>query len=303
LTRCAFQHKLSEEIGKLTMKAKHVLLVVIWIVPLHLLAQAPNVTPPSVITMNEEPHHHREMHNDYVNVLTAKVSPGDSVLLHRHDHDAVAIAIGNQQVTVGIPGKPDVHQKNADGQVRIQPKGYIHSTHVDGPDAYDTVAIELLREQTGKRNLCAPVMAGQPLNCPENPANATSVNQMIQPQFASDQTRIQVVRVPPHQRMDVGDGPDFQLIVALDPASISPVSGKGPDQMLRPGDFVWLDKGGTPRVFKNDGEKEVRFVDLEFSPIGPSGGLLYVPGNRPWSELVATIGMQGAPPHTANERF
>ena len=166
------------------MKTGNALFAIIWLVlsclvPIQLLAQAQTGTPPPVITMNEEPHHHREMHNDYVNVLTAVVAPGDSVLLHRHDHDAVAIAIGNQQVTVGIPGKPDVHQKNADGQVRIQPSGYIHSTHVDGPDAYRTVAIELLREQTGKRNLCAAVMAGQPLNCPETSANASSVKQMI----------------------------------------------------------------------------------------------------------------------------
>jgi hypothetical protein len=210
----------------------------IWLAQVHLLAQTATVAPFSVITMSEEPHHHREMHNDYINVWVSKAAPGDSISLHRHDHDAVTVAIGNQQVTVGIPGKPDVHQKNADGQVRIQPTGYIHSTHVDGRESYDTVAIELLQAQTGKRNLCAAVMAGQPLNCPEAPGIGSSLEQIIQPQFESDQTRIQVVRVPAHQTVDLGDGPDFQLIVALDPASISPASGKGLYQILNPGDFV-----------------------------------------------------------------
>jgi hypothetical protein len=275
----------------------------IWLVPVHVFAQAPTVVTPSVITMNEEPHHHRELHNEYVNVLTAKVAPGDSVLLHRHDHDAVAIAIGDQQVTVSIPGKPDVHQKNSDGQVRIQPSGYIHSTHVDGPDAYHTVAVELLLEQTGKRNLCAPVMAGQPLNCPEASTSPYSPNEIIQPQFVSDQTRIEVLRILPHQSVEIGHWHYFQFIVALDPASISPASGKGPDQMLQPGDFIWFDKDKPSRVFKNDSDKEIRFVELQFTPIGEPTHWVFLPIDRRLSEHVAVIGMQSFPPRPALERF
>ena len=70
--------------------------------------------------MDHEPHHHLALHNDYVKVFKVEVSPGDSIVLHSHDQDTVAIAIGDQLVTVGIPGKPDVHQKNADAQVRLQ---------------------------------------------------------------------------------------------------------------------------------------------------------------------------------------
>jgi quercetin dioxygenase-like cupin family protein len=271
---------------KIKMTSKHVLLEavcvgVVLLAPFHLLAQAPSSTPPSIITMNKEPHHHPEMHNEYVNVLTAKVAPGDSVLLHRHDRDAVAIAIGNQQVTFSAPGKPDVPQTNLDGQVRIQPSGYIHSTHVDGPDAYFTVVVELLHEQTGKRNLCAAVIVGQPLNCPEASSSPYSPNEIIQPQFASDQMRIELVRILPHQSVEIGHWTVFQFIVVLDPASISPASGEGPDQMLRPGDFVWFDMAKASRKFKNTGDSEVRFVELQFNPISSSGQLPPLPDDRP----------------------
>jgi hypothetical protein len=57
-----------------------------------------------VITMDQEPHHHVALRNNYVKVFKLEVSPGDSIVLHRHDQDTVAIAIGDQDVTVGIPG-------------------------------------------------------------------------------------------------------------------------------------------------------------------------------------------------------
>ena len=108
-----------------------------------------------------------------------EVAPGDSIILHRHDQDTIAIAIGDQLVAGGIRGKPDVHQKNADGQIQLQRAGYVHSTHVDGSAPYHTVAVELLRPQTGFHNDCAEILAGQPLNCPDAPAAASGYS--IQP--------------------------------------------------------------------------------------------------------------------------
>src|SRR6202166_4927840 len=125
------------------MKTKATWFAAMCLLPMLLVAQAP-----AVITMDQEPHHHLSLQNDYVKVFNVEVSPGDSIVLHRHDQDTIAIAIGEQLVTVGIPGKPDVHQKNADAQVRLQRGGYVHSTRVDGDTLYHTVAVELLHVQT-----------------------------------------------------------------------------------------------------------------------------------------------------------
>jgi hypothetical protein len=249
------------------MKSKNAWLAVLLILPLPLAAQAP-----SIITMADEPHHHLALHNDYVNVYNAEASAGDSLLLHRHNNDAIAIAIGDQTVTVGIPGKPDVHTRNADGQVRMQLSGYVHSTRNDGQAAYHTVAIELLRPQTGERNLCATVLPGKPQNCPAVAANASSSKHVDLPQFASDQTRVQTVRVLPHQDIKIGDPAQSELIVALDPASITPASGRGPDEQLRPGEFLWFEKAAPPRTLKNGSTKEVRFIELTFKPSAGAKG-------------------------------
>src|SRR5258708_18879422 len=58
----------------------------ILLMPLSLAAQ----TPP-VITMDKEPHHHLNLQNEYVKVFKVAVSPGDSIALHRHDQDTVAV--------------------------------------------------------------------------------------------------------------------------------------------------------------------------------------------------------------------
>ena len=247
------------------MKSKNAWLAVLLILPLPLASQAP-----SIITMAEEPHHHLALHNDYVNVYNAEAAAGDSLLLHRHNKDAVAIAIGDQTVTVGIPGKPDVHTKNADGQVRMQVSGYVHSTHNDGQAGYHTVAIELLLPQTGEQNLCANVLPGKPLNCPGGAVSASASKRIDVPQFASDQTHILTVHVPAHQSVKIANPAQSELVVALEPASISPASGSGPDELLRPGEFLWFDKGAPARTMKNGSDKEVRFVELTFKPSAPA---------------------------------
>jgi hypothetical protein len=100
------------------MKTNTAWLAAMCLQPFPLFAQVPGV-----ITVDQEPHHHLALHNDYVTAFKVEVSPGDSIVLHSHDQDTVAIAIGDRLVTVGISGKPDVHQKNADAQVRLQHGG------------------------------------------------------------------------------------------------------------------------------------------------------------------------------------
>ena len=242
------------------MNIKNVWITVICLLALPIFAQTP-----AVITMDQEPHHHLALHNDYVKVFKVEVSPGDSIILHRHDQDTVAIAIGDQLVTVGIPGKPDVHQKNADAQVRLQAGGYVHSTHVDGDTPYHTVAVELLHPQTGFHNACAIILPGQPLNCPDTSATPSPAF-TSQPLLESNETRVGLVRVLPGKTMTIGDLKDFQLIVALGPATLSAAAKNGPDQPLHPGDFVWFVNGGPLRVFRNNGKSDARFIRFAFSP-------------------------------------
>lgn len=233
--------------------------------PLPLAAQAP-----AIIAMSEEPHHHLALHNDCVNVYNAEAAPGDSLLLRRHMHDAVAIAVGDHTVTVGIPCKAEVHAKNADGQVRMQVRGYVHSTRNDGLSAYRIVAIELLQPQTGERNLCATVVPGKPMNSPDGAPPAWPSERTAVPQFASTETRIETVHLPAHQNAKIAGARESELLVALDSASISPALGSGPDQTLRAGEILWFDASAPARILKNGSDSEVRFVELRFQDSVPA---------------------------------
>lgn len=242
------------------MKAKRSLLVVTCGVFFGVAAQTPAVIP-----LASEPHHHLALHNEYVNVYQVEVAPHDSVLLHRHAVDAISVMMSDSDVTVHAPGKADVHQKLSDGQIRLQARGYVHSTSIDGDTRYRNVTVELLLPQQGWRNLCAPVIAAQPLNCAAGQAAAGSSLHYEQAQFETEQTSLTLVRLPPHQQVGISDLGGPELAIALD-GGITRAGGSAAEKSLHSGDFVWLDSGETARVFKNDSEMQARFVYFVLKP-------------------------------------
>jgi quercetin dioxygenase-like cupin family protein len=215
---------------------------------------------PPVIPLASEPHHHLALHNEYVNVYQVEVAPHDSVLLHRHDFDAISVMISSAEVTVLTPGKPDEHRKLVDGQVRLQLRGYVHSTSIDGNTTYRNVTVELLQPQQGAHNLCSAVMANQPLNCPAAEAAALNETHISQPQYETDQTSVTLIRVLPHQRVAIGGPQQSQLVVALDSDVMANEVGKGAGKSLHSGDFVWLGQDKAAQEFENSGDKEARLV-------------------------------------------
>ena len=242
------------------VKVKQVLLIAMCCLRLALGAQTPSVVP-----LASEPHHHLALHNAYVNVYEVRVTPPDSVQLHRHDFDAISVMLSDSQVTVHIPGKPQVPQKLSEGQVRLQARGYVHSTSIDGDAIYRNVTVELLLPQQEPRNLCAPVIAAQPLNCPDEQERATRAEQ---PQYETDQTYVTLIRVPPRQSITFGNSGRSELIVALDPAFVVTAGETGPQNSFGPGDFKWIGIGDAKSVFKNDSDKTIRLISFRLKPQG-----------------------------------
>lgn len=242
-------------LGSSSVKAKLVLLLAACCSALLVAAQTPSVLP-----LSSEPHHHLALHNGYVNVYEVEVAPHDSVQLHRHDFDAISVMISEAQVIVLTPGKPDVHLKLLDGQVRLQPRGYVHATSIDGETTYRNVTVELLLPQQGGRNLCAAVISAQPLNCAGEQASRTSATHIEQPQYETDQTYVTLIRVLPHQNVTIGNTGHSELIVALDVAAVALADGSGQENSLHPGDFRWIAIGQAASVFKNNGDKEARLI-------------------------------------------
>jgi quercetin dioxygenase-like cupin family protein len=224
---------------------------------LALAAQTANVMP-----LASEPHHHLSFHNEYVNLYQVQVLAHDSVLLHRHDFDAISLMLSDSQVTVQTPGKPDVHRKLAAGQIRLQPRGYVHSTTIDGDTTYRNVTVELLLPQEGEHNLCFPVIPDKPLNCPTTEATDSQVNR-DQVQFESNESSVKLVRILPHQSATSGHPKYPELVVALDSDLVTEGSTK---KSLKPGDFVWVPSGNAVELLKNNGDKESHAVVFTFRP-------------------------------------
>jgi len=112
-----------------------------------------------------------------------------------------------------------------------------------------------LMPQSGERNGCAQVMAKEPMHC-EGVHDRVGLGQ---PQFETDQTFVGLVLVKPHEQMVVGEPAGATLVVALDAGAAHSSEG-GKTISLRPGDFVWLDKGQAREAFRNEGATEVRLV-------------------------------------------
>jgi hypothetical protein len=211
---------------------------------------------PAVLRLEAEPHHHLALKNEYVKVYQVEVAPHDAVKLHRHDTDAISLSLSESLVTVHSPGKPDVQQKLTNGQIRLQGRGLVHSTSVDGDTLFRNDTVELLMPQTRERNGCAQVIAGQPTNCLGAQIGGLGLGE---PQFETDQTYVGLVRVRPHERVVIGHPGRATLIVAVDAGAAH--SGKnGAPESLRSGDFVWLDGGKRGEAFLNDSATEVRLV-------------------------------------------
>ena len=214
---------------------------------------------PEVLPLEAEPHHHLALKNEYVKVYQVEVAPHDAVKLHRHDADAISLSLSESLVTVHFPGKPDAQQKLTNGQIRLQARGYVHSTSVDGDTPFRNVTVELLMPQTGARNGCAQVIAGQAVHC------VVLAGEAPVPQFETEQTSVGLVRLQPQQHVVIGEPGRATLIVALD-GGASYKNENGVRKSLQAGDFVWLDKGKQGEAFRNESAKEVRFVCFDLAP-------------------------------------
>ena len=214
-----------------------------------------------VIPLSSEPHHHLALHNDYVNLYQVQVKPHDSVLLHRHDYDAISVMLAGARVTVRAPGKPDVHQDLEAAQVRLQPKGYVHQTAIED-ELYRNVTVELLQPQRGGHNLCAQVMAGQPLHCDTQPGDKQA-GVANRPQFATEETTITLSTLPAGHELPFGTADSAVLVIALDPCALVSKSGKA-EREIPAGGFVWRDKAAPARSIRNAVAAEARLVSFVF---------------------------------------
>ena len=219
-----------------------------------------------VITMDQEPHHHLAFKNDQAEVFEVNLAVHDSFLMHRHDHDDVAVILGEGVTVSTTPGKADVLTNYKGGEVVFARSGRVHAVRNIGQTAYRMVSIDLLKPQTGARNLCGTQIPDSPASCPAPPAVDPNAPRSDVPQFETDQLRVTLATVRPHQTASFGDADRDELIVPMDDAVTGPPSGKGADLPLASGNPLWVAKGKTKHNLKNPGDKDLPVVIVAFQP-------------------------------------
>ena len=219
----------------------------------------------SVIPLDQEPHHHLALKNGLVEVFSVNLASHDAFKMHRHDHDDVAVVLG-EAVTINTrPGKPDLLQNVKGGEVVFAPSPRVHSVRNIGESSYRIVSIDLLRPQTGARNLCGTqVTSMEKRDCPATAEVAANAPRSDVPQFETDQIRVTLTDIRPHQTATFGEKDVDDLIVPVDDAAVASTKPKGPDEPLASGTPVWLARGKDKKTLKNNTDKDLRVVTVAF---------------------------------------
>jgi hypothetical protein len=89
---------------------------------------------------------------------------------------------------------------------------------------------------------------------------------MVQPQFESDETTVNLVTLLPHTRFTTVEADYPELIIAVEGSLIEERRGERLPKFLDSGDFVWVGNAKFRQSVKNDSENTSRFVELTFRP-------------------------------------
>ncbi len=200
----------------------------------------------AAVPMDEEPHHHVLLKNEFVEVIRATIAPGESELFHTHSHDSAGVELAKETSTEQLLGKPEGAPSTSQaGDVWADslPEGrpYTHRNRNVGDDPIDLIDVEFLQQpKQPSTSAAAPVAA-------ENPS-ARVYNWLLAPGVAS--------AMHTHERP--------YLIVAVTPLHLKMTvpNGKSFTEQVKPGDFHWVDSKVT-HTLTNEGTAEGQIVEIE----------------------------------------
>jgi hypothetical protein len=216
--------------------------------------------------MDQEPHHRLVLQNKVVKVFHVELPPRDAFLIYRHNNDNVAVLLGTATTVSTTPGQADVLTISMAADVMFTRSGYTHSVRNIGQTAYRLISIELLRPQTGTHSICGTQLSNLKTECRAVRARETNAPRADLPEFETDQIRVTLVTIRPHQSASFGEQERDNLIILVDEAVVAPSGRQGQDQTLSQGSPVWIARVSAKQVLKNNTDNELRIVTVAFKP-------------------------------------
>jgi|SRR5271169_3058193 len=224
------------------MKTLSLLTLLLFSVSL-LAAQKSFEDPP--VPVEQEPHHHTVLRNNYVLVTHVSLREGERTLYHIHDHDRVSVELSSANISqqkLNEPEGPSTPTKP--GELSAPTVGatpLIHRVHNFGPGTFEVLDIELLeRPLQPSASDAAPVAV-------ENPS--ARVYQWLLAPGAS---------TPMHTH----SRPYLIVAVTKMPLKMTGPDGQSQSHEIQSGDFHWVDTRVTHSL-ANEGTTEGQIVEVE----------------------------------------
>jgi quercetin dioxygenase-like cupin family protein len=240
---------------------KFIFVSALFLLAFSLSAQAPQPVPLAQGGQPGEPHHHLKIENEYVRAYYVEVPPHDSTQLHQHDHDYLFVTLGDSDVMNAVQNKPEVHLVLKDGEVHFTRGGFAHVARNLSDKPFRNVTIELLKPQGDARNLCAQIIASDPLGPCDKPAN----DHGMEAQFDTAEVRVDLIRFSSRTTNLDSAMKAPVLIVGLKDSRIEITTKGKAAKTLRQGEIAWFNAGSQVEFSNIKGETaaflQITFID------------------------------------------
>jgi quercetin dioxygenase-like cupin family protein len=197
------------------------------------------------VPVDQEPHHHVVLKNDYVLVMHVTLREGERTLYHIHAHDRVSVELSNSNIsqqTLREPEGPSIPTKPGDLTApALGATPLIHRVHNFGPGSFEVLDVEFFqRPQQPSAPEAAPVAI-------ENPS-ARVYQWTLAPGASSP--------------MHTHNRPYLIVAVTKMPLKMTAPDGQSMSHEIQAGDFHWIDSKVTHSL-TNEGSVEGQIVEIE----------------------------------------
>jgi len=212
------------------------------------------VADDAAVPVTQEPHHKLVLQNEYTRVFDVTVPAKQSTLLHRHEHDYLAVILQPSEVQNAVAGRPVTQGHAGKGEVRFAVAPITHKLTDTGDTPFRNITIEVLKkkEQSAKEQ-----QSERGLDVGHGGLSDTVVD--------NAEIRVQEVQIAAGGMLHKHTHKYPFLVVALSDAELHNMPQGKPATAVHQnfGEVKWIGAGSTHEMM-NVGKQEAHFVEVEF---------------------------------------
>jgi beta-alanine degradation protein BauB len=205
---------------------------------------AQNAVAPVPVPVEEEPHHHVLLKNEWIVLMRVSMPEGERTLYHTHSPDRGAVELSKVFVTLQkineLESSP-LPMQPGDVSMTSGNQPLTHRVHNVGPGTFEVVDIEFLKRPQQASKAAAAAIAG------EN-SSARAYKWTLAPGATS--------------AMHAHERPYLIIAVTAFPLKMTAADGQSFTHDVKPGDFHWVDARVTHSL-SNEGSSEAQIVEIE----------------------------------------